>query len=133
MNTQSQRNIAWALWDSFVRLPLWVRLWMVLWLIPLNGASLLFINQPMGIWVAVLANTAMLLNLPVMLVERRISRTMALPHLPFWTPLVGLIIWIGPDMTTPHGKYLIALAATNVVSLVFDYIDAYHWLRGDRD
>lgn len=106
---------------------------MVLWLIPLNTASVFFINEPMGVWVAVLASVAMLLNLPIMLVERRISKTMALPHLPFWTALVCLIVWMMPDATTLYGKFLIVLAATNTFSLVFDYIDAYRWINGDRD
>lgn len=105
---------------------------MVLWLIPLNTASLLFINEPMGVWVAVLANVAMLLNLPIMLVERRLSRTMALPHLPLWTPLVILIFWMSPDASTLYGVFLIALAATNIFSLVFDYFDAYRWAKGER-
>ncbi|MEP1353440.1 MAG: hypothetical protein ABJX32_09585 [Tateyamaria sp.] len=106
---------------------------MVLWLIPLNAASLLFIGEPMGLWVAALANLAMLFNLPIMIVERRLSRTMALPHLPFWTPLVVLIVWMGRDIMTSYGKYLVALAATNIFSLMFDYIDAYRWFKGDRD
>ncbi|MEP5154615.1 hypothetical protein [Planktotalea sp.] len=132
MTTKTQPNILLALWTSFNELPLWVRLWMVLWLIPLNITSLCFINEPMGVWVAVLANVAMLLNLPIMFRERRLSRTMALPHLPFWTPLVILIFWMVPDASTLYGMFLIALAATNIFSLVFDYIDAYRWAKGDR-
>ena len=106
---------------------------MALWLMPINIASLLFIHEPYGLWVAFLANIAMLPNLPIMLVERRLSRTMALPHLPFWTALVLLIVWMGPDASTLYGKYLFALAMTNIVSLLFDYGDAYRWFKGDRD
>lgn len=132
MEPSMNRTMIPALWVSFFELPVLVRVWMVLWLIPLNAASLIFINQPLGIWVAVLANTAMLLNIPVMIAEGRLSKTMALPHLPFWTPLVGLIIWMQPDVATPYGKYLAVLGVTNTVSLVFDYIDAYRWIRGHR-
>lgn len=132
MTTSATTNIFMDLWRSFSELPLWVRLWMVLWLMPLNTASVFFINEPMGVWIAVLANVAMLLNLPIMLVERRLSRTMALPHLPFWTALVVLIVWMGPDASTLYGKFLIVLAATNILSLAFDYMDAYRWIKGDR-
>ncbi len=126
------RSIVRDVWASFRSLPQWVQLWMVFWLIPINVASLAFVSEPMGLWIAFLANIAMLLNVPVMIYERRMSRTMALPHLPFWTLLVILIVAINPDFSTTYGKYLWVLCATNLISLAFDYIDAIHWFKGDR-
>lgn len=120
-------------YQSFRALPGWVQAWMMFWLVPVNLASLLFLQEPHGILIAVLANVAMLLNVPVMFLERRMSRTMALPHLPFWTPLVIYILWVAPDIGTVYGKYLWLLAATNLVSLAFDYADAVRWLKGDRN
>ena len=133
MDDTAQKNLFVEVWTSFRNIPLWVQLWMVFWLVPINAASLLFWQEENGLWVALLANIAMLLNLPVMAYERRISRTMALPHLPFWTPLVVLILWMTPDLSTTYGVYLWVLAATNSLSLVFDYADAVRWFNGDRD
>jgi len=126
------RNIIYDVWTSFRTLPLWVQLWMIFWLIPINAVSLVFVFEPMGLLVAFLANIAMLLNIPVMIYERRMSNTMALPHLPFWTPLVILIVAINPDFGTTYGKYLWVLCVTNFTSLIFDYLDAIRWLKGDR-
>ncbi|MEO0343417.1 MAG: hypothetical protein AAF198_08265 [Pseudomonadota bacterium] len=120
------------IWNSYRLLPLWVQIWVALWLVPVNMASLFFLNEDWGPWVAFLANIAMALNVVVLFVEQRFTRTMALPHLPFWTALVVLIIILRPDTTTPFGIYLIVLSVTNTISLVLDYIDAYKWLKGDR-
>ena len=43
------------IFQSFRRLPLWVQIWMVLILIPINLTSLFFLDQPMGSWIAALA------------------------------------------------------------------------------
>jgi hypothetical protein len=94
--------------------------------------SLAFLDQDWGTTVAFLAIIAMALNVIILFFEQRFSRTMALPHLPFWTALVILIVILRPDTTTPFGVYLIVLGVTNFVSLVLDYIDAYKWLKGDR-
>jgi hypothetical protein len=70
----------------------------------------------------------MALNLPIMLMERGFSRTMALPHVVLWTPLVLLLIG-----RLEEGGALVALILlVDVVSLAFDYVDAVKWWRGDR-
>ena len=43
------------IWQSFRRLPLWVQLWVAVILVPVNLASVIFINAPGGFWIAVLA------------------------------------------------------------------------------
>ncbi|MEP3345628.1 MAG: hypothetical protein ABJN34_12315 [Litoreibacter sp.] len=128
----AQPNVFLAIWVSFRAMPMWVQIWMVVWLVPVNAASIFFIYEPYGILIAFLAIIAMLLNVPIMLIERRMSKTMSLPHLPFWTPLVLLILWMYPDLSTTYGAYLWVLAATNIVSLAFDFVDAYKWASGDR-
>lgn len=120
------------LWNSYRSLPLWVQIWMSFWLVPVNMVSLAFLDQEWGKTIAFLAIIAMALNVVVVLFEQRFSRTMALPHLPFWTAVVVLIVTLRPDTTTPFGIYLIVLGVTNTVSLIFDYVDTYKWLKGDR-
>ncbi len=120
---------------SFCRLPLWVRLWLALILVPVNMASLLFLAIPGGMTLAVLANGALLINLALMLEQRGLSKAMALPHLVFWTPMLAWIIWLQqalPDMPDGFALYLWGLLAVDAVSLGFDLVDGWKWLRGDR-
>lgn len=130
--TQVQSNILVECWNSFRALPAWVQIWVVFLLMPINMASLFFIYEPMGMWIAFLANIAMMLNLPVMLRDRGFSKAMALPHLVPWTILVGLILFARPQATGLYDTYLWVLLAANIISLLFDYPDALSWLRGNR-
>jgi len=121
------------IYRSYRALPGWVQLWVGLVLVPVNSASLLFIMQPLGAWIALLAVIAMLLNLPVMLAERGFSRLMALPHLLPWTLLVALLIFARPEASGAFAAYLWLLLATDALSLGFDYPDAWAWLNGKRE
>lgn len=127
-----QRSLILDIWKSYRSLPGWVQIWAAFVLVPVNVASVAFIEEPSGLWVAILANIAMLSNLPVMLYERGFSKLMALPHLIPWTLLLLLILVIRPPLTDLYGCYLWGLFAVNFISLVLDYPDTVKWLRGDR-
>ena len=118
--------------QSFFSLPRWVQLWMVLILMPVNIASLFFLSQPGGILIAFLANIGVLLNIPVVVRDRGFSKAMALPHLVPWTLVVLIILFTRPEGSAGYGTYLTILALVNIISLVFDYPDAYKWWKGDR-
>lgn len=102
-------------------------------LMPLNMLSIYFINEPSGVLVAILAISAMMLNMPVMLFDRGFSNMMAIPHIIPWTALVVLIAFYRPEADGLYDTYLTVLLVANIVSLIFDYPDAISWLRGDRD
>lgn len=121
------------IYASFRALPGWVQLWVGLVLVPVNSASLLFVAQPMGGWIAFLAIVAMLPNLAAMIYERGFSRLMALSHLLPWTALVALLILARPEASGAFAAYLWLLLATDVLSLAFDYPDAWAWLKGKRE
>jgi len=121
------------IYSSFRALPGWVQLWVGLILVPVNSASLVFIGQPMGVCIAVLAVGAMLPNLAIMIGERGFSRAMALPHLLPWTALVAVLILARPAVGGAFGVYLWLLLATDALSLGFDYPDAWAWLKGKRE
>jgi hypothetical protein len=95
-------------------------------------ASLLFVNLPAGIWIALLANVAMMLNLPVMLYDRGFSKLMAFPHLLPWTVLVVWLMFARPQADGLYDIYLWILLVVDIISLIFDYPDAYKWWRGER-
>jgi hypothetical protein len=121
------------IWQSYRRLPLWVQLWVALILVPVNAASLFFVTQPAGAWLALMAVGAMLCNGVLMLVERGFSKVMALPHVLIWTPMLGLILWLlAQDIDDGFRTYLLILLAVDVVSLLLDIIDTRKWLSGDR-
>lgn len=122
-------------WKSFRRMPLWVQFWVLVILAPVNLMPLAFFSEPYGMWVAILSVGGMLPNLPIMLMERGLSKRMALPHLVIWTPLVILIGWLLlSDQVLSEGfrTMLIALLIVDLVSLAFDYVDAVKWWSGDR-
>ena len=123
-------------WQSWWRLPRWVIVWVAVILVPINLASLLFVAQPFGVWVAVLAVMGMAINVPIILIERGFSKLMSLPHLILWTPLVALIVWAlwfgDAALSSIFAGFLVVLLVIDVVSLVFDYPDFFKWLRGDR-
>lgn len=120
------------IWKSFRALPAWVQIWVAFLLVPINMAAMFFLNEPSGVWIAVLAIGAMMLNLPIMLHDRGFSKMMALPHLVPWTILVLWIALARPVGSAAYDIYLWVLLVTNVISLAFDYSDAAKWLHGDR-
>lgn len=129
---KNMQNIIVQIWGSFRAMPVWVQVWVVFILVPVNMASLLFIFEPMGMWIAFLANIAMMMNLPVMIIDRGFSKMMALPHLVPWTVLIAILIIARPEATGLYDSYLWVLMATNIISLLFDFPDAIKWLAGDR-
>jgi len=129
-NTQS--NVFVEIWNSFRAIPVWVQAWIVLVLMPINVASLFFLNEPMGLLIAILANVGMLLNIPVMIYDRGVSKLMSIPHLLPWSALVVVILFFRPDATGIYGVFLWGILIINLISLTFDYVDAWKWIKGDR-
>jgi len=131
-SSKVQSNVFVEIWNSFRATPGWVQVWMVFLLMPINMASVFFINEPKGMLIAFLANIGMLLNIPVMFYDRGMSKLMSIPHLLPWTVLVLLIIFRRPEATGLYSTFLWALLVINLISLAFDYGDALKWLKGDR-
>lgn len=120
------------IWRSFRALPLWVQVWVALILVPVNMAAIFFINEPGGLLIAALAVGGMMPNLVIMIAERGLSKAMALPHLLIWTPLVVIVMQAPGTATGGFQTYLWLLLATDLLSLAFDYPDAWKWWKGDR-
>lgn len=131
-SNKTQSNVFIEIWHSFRATPGWVQFWMLLLLMPINMASLFFLNEPMGMLIAFLANIGMLLNIPVMLYDRGVSKLMSIPHIIPWTALVVLIIFYRPDATGKYDIFLWVLLVTNLISLAFDYVDSLKWIKGSR-
>ena len=120
------------IWMSFRSLPLWVQIWMALILIPVNLVPLVFLDQPHGELIAMLAVTGMALNIPIMLAARGMSKAMALPHLLCWGPLVIIIVMVligDVPLASNFAAFLLLLLIVDSISLAFDLRDSFMWVK----
>ncbi len=120
------------IWSSFRALPLWVQFWVAIVLAPINMAMVFFIDQPMGMLIAILAIIAIAPNIIVIIMERGFSKLMAFPHLLPWSILIVILLFYRPEGSQQYQMALWALLIINSISLLFDYPDAYKWWKGDR-
>jgi hypothetical protein len=123
------------IWRSLRSLPLWVQIWMFVILVPANLLSILFLDQPFGTAVAVMAIGGIAPNAVLMVVQRGFSKAMAISHLIFWIPLILLLLgMITGELPWSQGYviYFWCLLIINAISLVFDVLDFGKWFQGDR-
>jgi len=123
------------IWHSARALPLWVQAW-VLILIAVNTASFFMTDTPTGQWTAIAWIIVIVANTVISLISAGITRAMSLPHV-IWLPLVGWLIWrlwLGgaPAPTGTEATYAVIVTIVNAISLVFDTVDSWKWLKGDR-
>jgi hypothetical protein len=123
------------IYSSFRLLPTWVQIWIALILVPVNAASIFFTSHPYGPVVALLAIFGMAANLIPMVRDREFGSIMALPHLLLWTPLVFIVLFGALPNTPSSGfrTYLFILLIVNIISLAFDYPDAWKWYRKSKN
>ena len=121
------------IWSSFLAMPRWVQVWVAVILFPANLASFCFLDEPLGVIVALLCTAGWLPNIFILLYEKGFSNSMALPHILPWAALVVLVCTMTPSLSNNFGIYLWLVAGINAVSLAFDIPDACRWLRGERD
>lgn len=127
-----------ASWSSFRSLPGWVQAWVVGILVPVNAASFSMLDTWSGRAVATAALLVVATNVPIMLWARGMSKLMAVPHLVIWGPLQWFLISkmrlvTGTDaIAQPEQVYAMVVLLVNGVSLAFDALDSWRWLKGDR-
>ena len=123
-----------SIWRSFRGLPLWVQLW-VLVLVVANVAAIAFLDTAIGLWTAAAIVFVGVVNLPIVYVQRGFSRLLSLTHF-VWLPLVVFIAFrlTGDDVISDreYGFGLVVLVV-NLISLAFDVLESYRWLRGERE
>lgn len=119
---------------SFFALPLWVVLWISLFLVTANFASLWFLHTTTGFWVALLGAGAILINLIIVWINRGFSRVLAIPHVILWVPLQIILIKSIPalDLASMEHTLCMVVLWVNGISLLFDAADTWRWCRGER-
>jgi hypothetical protein len=122
------------IWASIGRLPIWVVVWVAVFLLPVNVASVMYWAEPYGGLVFILAAGGLIPNGFLLVWQRGVSKAMGFSHIILWTPLVVVIVWIflTANLSPEFTRYLWILLVVNVISLAFDYNDAAAWLRGER-
>lgn len=125
------------LWQSFQRLPLWVRIWMAGVLIPVNMLSLLLLQYPSARMVALAAVLALGSNMWLLYRHAGFTRLMAVPHLLVWGPLQAVLVTYlatQASMISPaEVMYISLVLAANGISLCFDLLDSWRWVQGERE
>jgi hypothetical protein len=123
------------IWRSYCALPVWVRVWITLILVPVNLATIFFLNQSSGSVVCLLAIAGLAPNSIVIFVARGFSKSMAFSHLVFWPPLIAGITWllISGVETPLYRNFLFVLLVVDLVSLGFDIFDARDWVRSRQN
>ena len=125
-----------TIWQSYRSLPSWVQVWVGLILIPVNVLPFFFLPQNWAIWGSVAALFVVITNVPIMWFEQGMSRLMSIPHLLAWIPLHGvLIMTLANDaaLTQTVAAVIWLLLIVNTISLLFDLLDSWRWLKGERD
>ena len=124
------------IWRSTRALPLWVQLWVVL-LIAVNTAAFFMTGTPTGQWTAIAWVFVMIANTVIPWASAGITRAMSLPHV-IWLPLVGWLVWrlwLGgaPAPMGTEATYALIVIVVNGISLAFDAVDSWKWLKGERE
>lgn len=121
------------IWKSFLGLPNWVKIWMVLILVPVNAVSARFIADPWAWSIAALAFAGMIPNMFILITDRGFTNRMAVPHVIFWIPLVLIIAYLlflsGLVLPSAYALYLKLLLVINIISLGFDIPETRAWYR----
>ncbi len=127
------------IWHSYRSLPGWVQAWVGLMLIPANALPFFLLDSWSGRAAALAALLVVVTNVPIIWAASGMSRAMSLPHLLAWTPLeVALALRLSGvfgavSPTKAEIVLAVLLLVVNGVSLVFDMLDSWRWLRGERD
>ena len=111
--------------------PVWVQIW-VTWLALINSASVIFVfTRPETRW-TLIAWIVAFCSVFGLYAIFGFERILGLGHIIAWTPLLWYLWRRRGDNFLTHwsGIYLHLLFLTNLISLVFDYVDLVRYFLG---
>lgn len=103
------------------------------WLVAVNAACLFFLPRPEALVALGAVGVAVAIQ-ALIYQRRRFVRVLGVAHV-FWIPMLA---WMAPRLAAlPEGEsafraWLVALVATNAISLVIDAWDVARFARGER-
>ncbi len=123
---------------SWTRLPLWVLIWVFVFLGPVNLAGFFFLDSNLGIATAVAVVLAFGSNTWLIIANGGVSKVMAIPHLIAWIPLeiyalYQLLLTDNIMAGSNLAWFAWALVVINGISLAFDVYDTKEWRAGNRE
>jgi len=124
------------MWRSVRGMPLWVLVWVAI-LAATNTVSFFVTDTPTGTWAGIAFAAIIVMNGAIFWVQAGLTRLLSFPHF-VWVPLVIWLVyrlWFGGE-PAPSGferSYAIALVVINGISLAFDSLDGWRWLKGGRE
>lgn len=142
MTSPPMQPSVWAeIGHSWMGLKTWVKYWLF-WLNAVFLAALALPPQPLRWWILLAYVAAGGCLLPIMLVQRGLSRLLGVGHLLPWIPLlIYLSLRMGSSAAGPQIRantdpavfsYVIVLMITLEICLGFDLVDVVRWFRGER-
>lgn len=126
------------IWRSLRSLPVWVQIWVVGILVPVNVLPFFLLETAVGQAGAVAALVVLVTNGPLLWMYRGMNKVLSIPHLLAWGPLEIYLLMLLADsgFRAEAGALELGLAVLllviNGISLVFDVIDSAKWMAGDR-
>ena len=126
------------IWRSLRSLPVWVQIWVVGILVPVNVLPFFLLETAVGQAGAVAALVVLVTNGPLLWIYRGMNKILSIPHLIAWGPLEIYLLMLLADsgFRAEAGAMELGLAVLllviNGISLVFDVIDSGKWMAGDR-
>ena len=120
---------------SCQRLPLSMRVWILLVLIPVNATGFFMLHTASGGLVALATLFVLAANGVTLWHYASVNRALALPHLIAWVPLqVALVArliggWGADDMHLDEWLLVVLVVMVNSVALFFDTVVSWRWWR----
>ncbi|MEM7214593.1 MAG: hypothetical protein AAF423_03545 [Pseudomonadota bacterium] len=129
-------NVILRILKSSFSMPVWVQIWIYIFLIPANFSGLLLLQYESGFWISVLGAGAIAINMVILFLNGGFSKVLAIPHLIFWIPLQIILLYryfAVPDLSDFEQNYIMIVLVINGISIVFDIYDTKEWINGNRD
>ena len=117
-------------------LPVWVIIWIYVFLVPANFSGLFLTDLESGFWIALLGAGAIFINIVILFINGGFSKVLAISHLILWIPLEVILLsryFTAPDLSTFEQSYILVVTVINAISIAFEVYDTKEWLNGNRD
>lgn len=127
-------DVSLSLWSA----PAWVRIWVFVFLVPVNFWAVgvwLVMGHPLPAWLSLAWLFVVIINCWIALTERGVSKITSATHLIVWLPGWAYAIWWLMEGTLSGHLLVFAWAYAVIIGIcnLFDLYDTFRWIRGERD